>query len=227
VENVYRPFLVKGRSNRHYMTAGRVASMMVVAGALAFAFKMESVVTGLEVFWKTAAMMGTALWVGLVWRRATAAGAWAATLAGVAVWLFTESVSLGPYTWDFNARFAASLPAFMLWEGKLYLPWQMLMYLCASFLALIVVSLFTQQTDPRRLDRLYACLRTPISPNEPETLPFCLPDGIQPAPRRVLIPHPDFEIPIPSAVTVVGFLVVGVLVLLMIVFAQWIFSLGQ
>ena len=47
------------------MTAGRVASMLVVAASILFAYKMESVVAGLEIFWKTAAMMGVALWVGL------------------------------------------------------------------------------------------------------------------------------------------------------------------
>jgi Na+/proline symporter len=227
VENVYRPYLVRGRSDRHYMTAGRVASMAVVAGAIFFAYKMESVVTGLEVFWKTAAMMGVPLWVGLFWRRATAAGAWAGTLAGVAVWLFTEPMSLGGCSWDFNARFAEHLPAFMLWEGKLYLPWQMLMYLGASFLALVVVSLFTWRTEPRRLDRFYECLRTPVTPNEPETAPFCLPPGVEPAPRRVLISHPDFEIPIPSAVSVIGFVAVSILIAAMIALAYWIFSLGQ
>lgn len=227
VENIYRPFLVKDRSDRHYMTAGRFASMITVGGAIFFAYKMESVVSGLEVFWKAAAMMGVALWVGLFWRRATAGGALAGTLAGVAIWFFTESMSLGSYAWDFNVHFAEYLPGFMLWEGKLYLPWQMLMYLTASFLVLVAVSFVTKQTCPERLDRFYACLRTPVSPNERETQPFCLPDGVQPAPRQVLVPHHDFEIPVPSAVSVIGFAVVSTLVVVMILLAYWIFSLGQ
>jgi Na+/proline symporter len=227
VENIYRPFLAKGQSDRHYKTAGRVAAVLVVGGAILFACKMESVVTGLEVFWKTAAMMGVALWVGMFWRRATVAGAWAGTLAGSAVWLFSEQISLGGYTWDFDARFAEHLPAFMLREGHLYLPWQMLMYLVTSFVTLVAVSLLTTPVDAQRLDRFYACLRTPVSPNEPETRPFCLPEGIVPAPRRVLIHHPDFEIPVPSAVSVIGFLVVSAFVVLMIVLANWIFRLGQ
>ena len=152
---------------------------------------------------------------------------WVGTLAGAAVWLFTEPMSLGGLSWDFNARFAAYLPTFMLWQGKLYLPWQMLMYFGASLLGLVAVSLFTKPTDAQRLDRFYACLRTPISPNEPETLPFCLPEGVEPAPRRVLIPHPDFEIPVPSAVSTIGFVAVSILVALMIGAAYWIFSLGQ
>ena len=94
---------------------------------------MESIVTGLEAFWKAAAMMGVGVWVGLFWRRATVAGVWAGSLAGIGVWLLTESFSLGGFIWDFNAPFADKLPAGMLWEGKLYLPYQMLMYLGAIF----------------------------------------------------------------------------------------------
>ncbi|NUQ65371.1 MAG: sodium:solute symporter family protein [Pirellulales bacterium] len=226
VENVYRPFLVKNGSDYHYKTAGRVASVLVVVASVLFAYKMESILTGLEVFWKTAAMMGVALWVGMFWRRATAAGALAGTLAGTVVWLFTEPLFAG-YGWDFNAHFARYLPSFMVLESKLSLPWQMLLYLGVSFLVLVVVSLFTKQTDPQRLDRFYACLRTPVSADEPETTPFRLPLGVEPAPRRVLIPHRDFEVPIPSAVSVIGFTGVSLLVVLLIVLAKWIFSLGQ
>ena len=47
----------------------------VVLGIVA-AFSMESVVDGLELFWKIAAIMSIPFWVGLFWRRATAAAAW-------------------------------------------------------------------------------------------------------------------------------------------------------
>ena len=94
-------------------------------------------VEGLEVFWKISAIMGLAFWVGLFWRRTTPAGAWAGTLVSFACLLFTSKIgpSDGPF-WDFNARFAQALPDFMLWEGKLYLPWQMVIYLSAGLVAL-------------------------------------------------------------------------------------------
>jgi hypothetical protein len=108
--------------------------------------------------------------------------------------------------WDFNATLAGKLPAFMLFEGNLYLPWQMILYLCAGFVIAIVVSLFTRPVETRKLDRFYECLRTPIAPGEPETKPFTLPDGVAPAPRRRWLKHPDFEISKPSFVGVAGFL---------------------
>ena len=58
-----------------------------------------------------------------------------------------------------------------------------------------------------RLDRFYECLRTPIRPGEPETQPFTLPAGVEPAPRNVLIRHADFEIPKPTIIGIGGFFV--------------------
>jgi hypothetical protein len=75
-----------------------------------------------------------------------------------------------------------------------------------------------------RLDRFYACLRTPVRRNEPETTPFTLPEGIEPAPRDVLVDHPDFEIPRPTRTSVIGFLAGWALVALLIRFVYWIFA---
>ena len=228
VQNIYRPFVAADKNDRHYILMGRIVSVLVVAGSIIFAFSVQSVVTGLEVFWKVAAMMGVAAWLGIFWRGTTVAGVWAGTLAGFSTWLFTETLTLGKYVlWDFNAQLAGRLPDFMLWENKLYLPWQMITYLTVSFIFTVTVSLLTKRVDSRRLDRFYACLRTPITPNEPETRACTLPEGVTPAPRRVLINHPDFEIPVPSWTSVIGFAVLSILVVLIIYGAVWIFSLGQ
>jgi len=159
--------------------------------------------------------------VGLFWRRATAAATWAATLTSLGAFLFTSTNPLG-IPWDFNTHFADKLPAFMLWEDKLYLPWQMIIYLSAGFVVMIVVSLFTKRVPAESLDRFYACLRTPIGSDEPEAEPFTLPAGVQPGPRNVLIQHPDFEIPKPTLVGIGGFLVAWVGVALLIGAVYWI-----
>ena len=128
--------------------------------------------------------------------------------------------------WDFNARFADKLPDFMLWEGKLYLPWQMIFYLGVGLVALVVVSLLTRPVSQEQLQRFYACLRTPVGPDEPETRPFELPPGVEPAPRRVLVDLPGFEIPMPTRVSVVGVLGAAAAVAAFIAAVYWIFSLG-
>jgi len=207
-ENIYRRFFVKHAPDRHYTIVGRLMSMIIVISGITIAFNLESVVHGIEMLWMIPAMMGIAFWVGLFWRRATVAGAWAGTMVSFVVLLFTSKINISNWViWDFNTQLASKLPDFMLWEGKIYLPWQMIIYLVAGFVALVVVSLFTRRVDNKKLDRLYACLRTPIGDDEPETdQPFTLPQGMQPGERKVLIKHPDFEIPKPSAVGIIGFL---------------------
>ncbi|UCG48807.1 MAG: hypothetical protein JSU94_03315, partial [Phycisphaerales bacterium] len=87
---------------------------------------------------------------------------------------------------------------------------------------LVVVSLFTRRVATERLDRLYACLRTPIGADEPETEPFTLPSGVQAGPRNVLIDHPDFEIPRPTAIGLFGFAAAWVGVGLLVAAVYWI-----
>ena len=221
-ENIYKKFFVVGKADKHYTLIGRIVSALVVFLGIFVAFNLESVVKGLEFYWMVSALMGIAFWIGLYWRRATVAGAWAATLTSLGAFIFTSTKPLGVVPWDFNAHFTDKLPAFMLWQGKLYLPWQMIIYLSAGFVVLVVVSLLTRRVPAENLDRFYACLRTPIGPDEPETEPFTLPAGVEPAPRKTLISHPDFEIPRPTMIGIFGFLVAWAGVALLIGVVYWI-----
>jgi hypothetical protein len=112
----------------------------------------------------------------------------------------------------------------MLFEGRLHLPWQMILYLAVGIATGIAVSLFTRPVAAEKLERFYGCLRTPVRPDEPEGEPFTLPPGVEPAPRRVLIDHPDFEIPRPTVVGVLGFLAGWAAVGLLIAVFLWILS---
>ena len=221
-ENIYRPYISPDRDDRHYVLVGRLASIAVVLGGLFVAFALSSVVAGLEAFWKVGAMMGIAIWVSFVWRRATAAAAWASTLGGFATWFFTSDIAF--VGWSFNARFAGSLPDFMLYDGALSLPWQMIIYLVVGVTLMIGVSFATRPPDKQTLDRVYECLRTPVTAEEPEGEPLTLPEGVEPTPRTVLIDHRDFEIMRPTTYTVVGFVLSWVAVAALIGFFIWIIS---
>lgn len=222
-ENIYRKFLLPGKTDKHYTLIGRIMSVLVVLCSIFFAFNLESVVSGLVIFWEIAAVMGIAFWIGLFWRRATVVGAWAGSLANLGALILTSKIEIGEYVlWDFDARFADNLPTFMLWQGHLYQPWQMIIYLSIGTIVLITVSLLTQRVPKEKLDRLYDCLRTPIGPDEPEAEPFTLPAGVQPGPRNVLIQHPDFEIPRPTLIGIGGFFVAWVGVALLIGVVYWI-----
>ncbi len=204
-ENIYKR-LKPDKTQKHYVFVARVTSLVIVAGGVAFAYSLSDVVTGLEIFWKISAMMGIAFWLGLFWRRTTVAGAWATTLVGFAVLLFTSKIAFGNYVlWDFNAHLADKLPTFMLWEDKLYLPWQMVLYLSAGLIAGVVASLLTRPVAAEKLDNFYALVRTPIKPGEQVPAPCTLPaDAVVPE-KRNIFPNTSLEIPIPSLTSVLGF----------------------
>lgn len=219
-ENIYKPLIKPGQDDKHYILIGRIASVVVVIFGIIVAFAISGVVQGLEVFWMVHAMMGIAIWTSFFWRKATAAAAWASTLSSFATWFFISKIDF--IGWDFNAHFARFLPDFMLYNGELSLPWQMIFYLMVGLVVMVGVSLFTKPPAKETLDRVYECLRTPVMPGEPEVEPLTLPEGIKPAPRSVLIDHPDFEIMKPTLVSVVGFLVSCLGVALLIGVFFWI-----
>ncbi len=222
-ENIYRPLIRPDRSEKHYVLVGRLAALAVVAGGIGLAFELPSVVDGLELVWIVQAMMGVSMWFSFFWRRATAAAAWASTLAGFATWFFTSTIEVaGVALWDFNGRFAHLLPANMTVEGALSLPWQMLIYLSVAAIVMVVVSLLTRPPAEEKLDSIYATLRTPVASDEPEVPPLTLPEGVQPAPRDPLIDLPGLEIMKPSRSGVAGFLACSALVASLIWFFAWI-----
>lgn len=222
-ENLYKPYIRPDQDDRHYILVGRVSSVLVVAGGIMIAFGLSSVIQGIELFWIVQAMMGIAIWVSFFWRRATSAAAWASTIGGFVAWFFTSDVAL--VGWSFNAQFSHLLPDFMLYDNRLALPWQMIIYLSLALVLVVIVSLVTQAPPKERLDRVYATLRTPVLPGEPEVEPVTLPDSTRPAERSVLFDHPDFELMRPAAFTVIGFLACWVMVGVLVASFVWILKM--
>jgi len=204
-ENVYK-HLIPARKKEHYITVGRIASVLVVAGGVGFAYWLPGVVAGLEIFWKITSMMGIAFWLGLFWRRTTPAGAWAATVTAFGLWWLT--------TQSFFISFMGNFPAaeslrFVIEKNtgpEIYLPWQMLFYLAAGTLAGIIVSLFTKSVDPEKLDNFYALIRTPVRLGEKVPEPCTLPEGAVVPEKRNIFPNTNLEIMVPSRISVIGFL---------------------
>jgi len=214
-ENIYkraRP----DRTQRHYLFVARAASVAVVAGGAAFAYWLPSVVRGLEVFWKISSMMGIAFWMGLFWRRTTAASAWASTLTAFGVWWLT--------TQQFFIHWLASLPIaeplrfIFVRDGvpEAYLPWQMVFYLAAGLIVGIIVSFVTRPVATEKLDNFYALVRTPVVPGEKVTAPCTLPAGAVVPSKRSIFPGTRFEMLVPSRISVIGFLLAWGCVVLII-----------
>jgi Na+/proline symporter len=215
-KNVYKP-LLPHKSDRHYLLVGRFASLAVVVGGIAFAFSVPNVKTALDIWFKVAPPLGVAFWMGLLWRRTTPAGAWAATCAGFAAWgltaiqPFVELVARLPFAdaWGLISQTTGKPPA-------IDQPWVILFYTLAALMAGVLVSLVTKPTDREKLDRFYALTRTPIQEGEVVLEPCTLPQGVVPADRRMLITAFGLEVPMPSTTSIVGFvagwIAVGLLV---------------
>ncbi len=203
-QNIYRPLFPQS-SQKTLLLVGRIASFAVVAGGVVFAYTVPGIVKALEIFWKMAAMMGIAFWLGLFWRRASVVGAWASVLSSFAAWWVS--------TQGFFIEAAARLPhlsgAPFVWgtgaDAHLYLPWQMLFYLVVGTVVGVVVSLLTRPVAREKLDNFYALTRTPIVRGEEPGEPCTIPEGTETLPRRSLLPFASLEIPVPSLTSVAGF----------------------
>ncbi len=205
-QNVYKR-VRPGESDRHYLWAARVSGLGVVAAGLIFAFSLKGVVQGLEILWKANAMMAMAFWMGVFWRRATSAGAWAATLCTIGTWWLTTCAPV--VDWLATLPAVDSSPFVVGAPGslKVSLPWQMLFYLAGGLMGGVIVSLLTKPKDEETLNRFYALLRTPVTPEEQPVVPCTLPEGTIVPPRRVFFPNSSFEIPIPTKRGLAGFLI--------------------
>jgi Na+/proline symporter len=205
-KNIYRP-LWPNKSERHYVWVGRAAALVVVAGGVLFAYWVPNVVSALNYWFKIAPMMGIAFWLGLFWRRATGAGAWAVTLTGFGVWWLTERTWFAEWlaTWPFAAALhITEQNTFGALEVRE--PWVVLCYAVSALVAGIAVSLLTKPEDEDRLNTFYDLTRTPIVKGENLIQPCRLPEGVSPAYRRMVCTAFGLEIPMPSRTSIIGFL---------------------
>ncbi|MCA9261587.1 MAG: hypothetical protein KDA61_20360, partial [Planctomycetales bacterium] len=204
-ENIYKPAR-PGLSESHYLFVGRVAGLGVVAGGLFFAFWVETVLDALDIWFKIAPMMGIAFWMGLLWRRATPAGAWASTLAGFGLWRLTSlpqvADAVGEWPIALDWRVVQVTPGGSL---EFYEPWVIVIYTVGALVAGVIASLVTRPVPRERLDRFYALTRTPVAPGEIVASPCTLPVGMEPASRKMWCTAWGLEIPRPSNTSLAGF----------------------
>lgn len=252
-ENIYRRFIRPGKSPGHYLMAGRMASLGIVACSLVMLTQFDNVIQVLTTYIQAIpAFMGLAFWLGITWRGYTPAGVWTSTLVTAGVWYLTQAhtpfeLIAGLGESDLLQRNVDYLPGlFRTWlydvapdlmvarfnaDGDLIsvktsVPWQILMYLSAGAVSGIGVSLFTRRSPQEKLDRFYQLIRTPVRPGEVIISPCTLPEGHLPADEGKLIPHPDLEIPSPSRIGIIGFVLAWVMVAIIIGLTKFLAGLG-
>lgn len=218
-ENLYRP-IIRDRTETHYLWVARASGLAVVVAAIGYAYWLSGVIQGLEILWKINAVMAPAFWLGVFWRGATTAGAWVATLLTACTWWITSLTATATALAGWQPIQSMGIVTLRGDNFAVSTPWQMLAYLTAGFLGGIVVSLLTRKNSQQQLDRFYGLLRTPVQPDEVVLEPCTLPEGVQPAPRRVMFNSRSLEIPIPTFRAVAGFSV-GWLMVLAIIGGVW------
>jgi Na+/proline symporter len=221
-KNIYRP-LVPDKSERHYVNVGRLTSLVVVLGGIVFAYYVPNVKTALEIWFKIAPPLGIAFWLGLLWRRTTPYGAWAAMVAGFGTWWLTtrpEFISaIG------QQPLADALDVILSPAGgtpRISEPWVILFYTSAALLAGIGMSLVTRRVPHERLQRFYDLSRTPVKDGEVVVQPCTLPVGVTPPERQMLATAFGLELPMPSATSIAGFLIGCAAAVLLVVAYLWL-----
>jgi len=232
-ENIYKQFR-PSQSERHYLAVGRIASLLVVVGALLFVWYVKEtssaagkspILVSLKIWFKIAPMMGITFWMGLLWRRATVAGAWAATFTGFTVWWLTtqswfiEQAKQIPFADQVNLIWQAGDKA-----AEIYDPWVILLYTVAAVAVGVIVSLVTPRVAKEKLDLFYNLTRTPVVEGEENQQPCTLPAGVAPHERRMLCTAFELEIPMPSGTSIAGFIVGWLAVAAMIGGFIWLVS---
>jgi Na+/proline symporter len=236
--------VAKGRSDRHYLWVGRAASVAMLGLGITVAFFAGSVTQILLSAIQLIGLLGAGFWLGVVWRRANAAGVWAGFLGGFLVWAATS----------FNPELAQGIPllgpaatAFVeaakgVGLRDIYPPIQVLMMLAAEFGLLILVSAVTKPHPTAQLDAFYARLHTPVgreeemlldhpTDNPPESATLGMEGKLLDYRKASMLAYPGLrklgvEIPRMGPVDWGGFLAAWVLVGLLIVLLIWLAGIG-
>ncbi len=135
--NFYQKFFNQELSESESLRVARLSSVGIVALGVTVALLIPSVVEGLKLVWKIMAFLGIAFWMGVIWRRANAVGAWVSVIVTASASFIT-----GAMGWSLE------------YQAALYLP--------LGFLSLIAASLLTKPESEKKLNDFYTLLHTPV-----------------------------------------------------------------
>lgn len=203
-ENIYKRFIAKNKSQRHYLNVGRLAGLVIVVLAILLQTTFTDVIHALQVIIKTPAAIGISLWFGIVWRRWNSTSVWVSTLVSAATWYFVAWGLVIPFT-GISLSPAQIFPeSFFNESGRMSDAWQNATYLSFGVVAGIITSLVTSAQSKDKLDHFFSLLHTPITPGEIVESPCTLP--AQPAafiePIRL---GRNIEFPRPTLIGMGGF----------------------
>ena len=211
-ENIYKRFIAKNKSQRHYLNVGRVAGLAIVVLAILLQTTFTDVIHALKVIIKTPAAIGISLWFGIIWRRWNTAAVWVSTLVAAATWYYASNPNTSIFPFIADVTVLDVIPEFFLNDaGRVSDAYQMASYLSFGIVAGIITSLATRPRSKEKIDHFFLLLQTPITPDEtvdsPCTLPAHPADPIEP--MRLT---KNLELPRPTLIGMGGFVVAWIVV---------------
>ncbi len=193
--NIYRRYLNPTAPDEQILRVGRFAGLVVVVLGIGFALIFKSVIEGLKEFLLLATLTGLFMWVGVLWRRTTTAGAWISFAVMAPIFLL-----LG----KFGAIIHPLFPG-VAWLGVYSQPkfahLHAVSYLAPGLIALVIGSLLTRPKSKESLDRFHLLINTPVGQEAKLTEA-----GIEPIYAGNTAPHP-WEATRPKLVHWGGFIV--------------------
>jgi Na+/proline symporter len=156
---------VPNRSHHHYLWVGRAAALGLLVLGILLAFWAESVTQLVVGSVKVIGLLGAAFWLGVVWRRATAAGVWASFAGGLCAWAVMSAPGPGAGT---EANAFGGLAQLVATAGGAFSlrglseSQQILIMLGAQFGLLVFVSFCTRPSELSVIGPFYARLHTPV-----------------------------------------------------------------
>ncbi|WP_166830767.1 sodium:solute symporter family protein [Thalassoroseus pseudoceratinae] len=207
-ENIYRRYMAKNRSEKHYLWVGRLAGLIIVSTALVLQASFRDIINALQIVIKTPAAIGLSLWIGIMWRGWTAAAVWVSTLVSASAWALVAFQPNLVHDWglpDAMFRFNAVGQPTAMTDA-----WQMVFYLSAGVLAGLITSFLTRRPPQEKLDHFFRLLHTPVKPNEEVPGPCQLPEDPLP-PNEKLLNIGDIELPKPTLIGLGGFIIAWIL----------------
>jgi Na+/proline symporter len=141
-ENLYRPMIKTPRSDAHFLKVARISSICIAVLGFVIGLMMSSVISATIQFISILPFIGVAFWIGIIWPRATRAGAWTSTLGSAAIFYATK------------------------WAG-LANSWSSLCSIATGLILIVSVSFFTPSEPEEKLAQVYRDLRLPIEEQNP------------------------------------------------------------
>jgi Na+/proline symporter len=139
-QNFYRRYVNKDRSDRHYLTVGRIAGVTVTMAGVLFGLYVGSVLEAFLFTETIAAFMGVSMFGAISWRRANRYGAFASLAVSSALFFYLTYQDFGELLrWE-AANFGIAI--------------------LAGFLALAVASLLTKPEPQGALRDFYERLNS-------------------------------------------------------------------